>query len=239
MPEEVPENYRIKRDFISDIERWVSEHKRPNEACLPVGDSSYSPNQVLEELKSNSELGKRLAFEYDKKSEAIWKKGVNDNFKIFSKGIGAMVLGMVATFSLGYVNLPKENYSNHPVVLEHQSAVKTLSNLERRRDYLQDKIDLEYQPEEAKTHLERVFSEESDKISSLDKAIEIIERDITELEDTEEVKANKKSCEEAVKKLPYFTFGFLGIELGIIGVTVGLFNKNFKKMKKKIDELLS
>lgn len=239
MPEEMPENYKIGSNFVSKIEKWTSEHDRPNEACLPVGDSSYSPNQVLDEVRAGSELGKRLAFGYDRKVEGIVVGCMKDWLKITFGATGSMILAAVATVALTYSTLPEDNYRNNPIVLEHQSAIKTLSRLERERNYLEGKINLTYQPEEVKPHLEKVFGEEFDKISSLDEAIEVIRGDIERLEDTEEVKAKERIDEEEIKKGKYFGYGFLGACVGVVGCAMGLVTMSNRKMKKKIRELLS
>lgn len=50
----------IDQEVIRELENWVAAHSKPDKSLLIIGKTSYSPNQILEEVKKATELGATL-----------------------------------------------------------------------------------------------------------------------------------------------------------------------------------
>ena len=50
----------VEQEVINELEGWVANHPTPDEPMLAAGHNSYSPRQILDEVRKGGELGKRL-----------------------------------------------------------------------------------------------------------------------------------------------------------------------------------
>jgi len=50
----------IEQEVVEKLERWVANHPTPDKPLLCEGHKSYSPNQIVEEVRKGSELGEEF-----------------------------------------------------------------------------------------------------------------------------------------------------------------------------------
>lgn len=70
---EVPDDYKISEGIFNYIERWTLTHDTPNKTLLVIagwkGKDSYTPNEILAEIKADSPVGRFIAFGLEKTLE--------------------------------------------------------------------------------------------------------------------------------------------------------------------------
>jgi len=48
-----------ENELIKAVSEWVKRHPEPKKKVLVVGDNTYSPEEILEEMKQGTEFGKQ------------------------------------------------------------------------------------------------------------------------------------------------------------------------------------
>ena len=54
----------IDGNVMKEIEKWAAEHPNPDEPLLAAGRKSYSPREILHEVREGTDLGKKLLENY-------------------------------------------------------------------------------------------------------------------------------------------------------------------------------
>jgi len=45
---------------IGVLEEWAEKHNKPEQKTLDVGEKTYTPRQIVDEIKNESEIGNKL-----------------------------------------------------------------------------------------------------------------------------------------------------------------------------------
>ncbi len=144
---------------------------------------------------------------YKERREEINRKYAKKDKGIIGKFISGMALGLCLTASSIIQRNIGENYASSSLPFRtYNSAIQTLNTIKKERDIV-DKIT--YKPEHIRAYLEESFSEERKK--SLDRAIELVEKD------TEDIKTSEGYL--AVEKVQD-RYDLAGIALGMGGILV-------------------
>ena len=111
-------------------------------------------------------------------------------------GIFAGIALAIAGLSYSLLGNPQ---GKSEVFQRYDAAVTSLNELERERS--NPELNLPYIPEDAKPHIENFYKERRERVKSLDEAIGVYKKDISEIEQSEEFRAKTEIERKASSKM--------------------------------------